>query len=119
MALYNLLMPSMLLVQKNRLRLTEPEHQLVTAMAYHTARLYDVGLYSVRQHYFNNAKYLPYHKNYHECKGSEHYKLLLTDTSQQILKIVDRDIRSFFGLLRLKQQDKYAEEVRLPHYKKP
>jgi len=77
-----------------------------------------VGLYSVKQYYFNNNAYLDYAKNYHECKGNENYKLLLSDTSQQILRIVDRNFKSFFGLLKLKSQGKYTEKVRIPHYKK-
>lgn len=109
----------MILVQKNRLKLTSHEGELVTAMAYHAARMYNVGLYSVRQFYFNNGKYLPYHLNYHECKDSEHYKLLLTDTSQQILKIIERDMKSFFRLNQLRKDGKYSAKVRLPHYKKP
>jgi IS605 OrfB family transposase len=111
-------MQTMMLTQKNRLKLTDHEFELVTKMSYHAARLYNVGLYSVRQFYFDNAKYLPYHKNYHQCKTNENYRLLLTDSSQQILKIVDRDMKSFFGLLRLKAKGKYSAKVKLPHYKK-
>jgi len=77
-----------------------------------------VGLYSIRQYYFNNNEYLPYAKNYHECKNNENYKLLLTDTSQQILRIVDRNFKSFFGLLKLKNQGKYSDKIRVPQYKK-
>jgi IS605 OrfB family transposase len=77
-----------------------------------------VGLYSVREYYFNNNEYLPYNKNYHKCKNSENYKLLLSDTSQQILRIVDRNFKSFFVLLKLKSQGKYTEKINIPHYKK-
>ena len=86
-------------------------------MCYHAARLYNVGLYSVRQHFFNTNTYLPYYLNYHECKDNENYKLLLTDTGQQILRLVDRDMKGFFALLKLKRNGKYTEKVRLPRYK--
>lgn len=86
-------------------------------LCYHAARMYNVGLYSVRQHFFNTTKYLSYYENYHLCKENENYKLLLTDTGQQILRLVDRDMKSFFHLLKLKQQGKYSEKVRLPRYK--
>ena len=87
-------------------------------LCYHSARLYNVGLYSVRQYYFNTKKYLPYNKNYHECKTNENYRSLLSDASIQILRIVDRDMNSFFKMIKLKNSGKYSDEIRLPHYKK-
>ena len=96
----------------------EVDLSVLKAMCYHSARLYNVGLYSVRQHYFNTNKYLPYNANYKECKPNEHYQILLSDSSQQILRLVDRDMQSFFRLLTLKKSGRYSEKVCLPHYKK-
>ena len=104
-------MKTMILTQKNRLKLSSTKLEIVKQLSYYSARLYNVGLYSVRQYYFNNNAYLNYAKNYHECKDNENYKLLLSDTSQQILRIVDRNFKSFFGLLKLKSQGKYTERV--------
>ena len=111
-------MKTIILTQKNRLKLSSKKLEIVKQLSYYSARLYNVGLYSVRQYYFNNNEYLNYAKNYHECKDNENYKLLLSDTSQQILRIVDRNFKSFFGLLKLKNQGKYTEKVKLPKYKK-
>ena len=111
-------MKTMILTQKNRLKLSSKKLEIVKQLSYYSARLYNVGLYSVKQYYFNNNAYLNYAKNYHECKANENYKLLLSDTSQQILRIVDRNFKSFFGLLKLKTQGKYTEKIRIPHYKK-
>ena len=111
-------MKIIILTQKNRLKLSSKKLEIVKQLSYYSARLYNVGLYSVKQYYFNNNAYLNYAKNYHECKANENYKLLLSDTSQQILRIVDRNFKSFFGLLKLKTQGKYTEKVRIPHYKK-
>ena len=87
-------------------------------MCFHSARLYNVGLYTARQHYFNTNTYLPYNSNYHECKNNENFKLLLSDCGQQILRLVDRDFQSFFRLLILKKSNKYSDKINLPHYKK-
>lgn len=86
-------------------------------LCYHAARLYNAGLYSVRQHYFSTGEYLSYYDNYHLCKTNENYHLVLTDAGQQILRIVDRDMKSFFALLRLKKDGKYSDNVKLPRYK--
>lgn len=111
-------MKTMTLTQKNRLKLSPKKLEIVKLLSYYSARLYNVGLYSVRQHYFKNNEYLTYPKNYHECKENENYRLLLSDTSQQILRMVDRNFKSFFALLKLKSAGKYSEKIRIPKYKK-
>ena len=107
-----------MLTQKNRLKLSKDEFDIITKLSYHSARLYNVGLYSVRQYFFLNNEYLPYVPNYHACKDNENYKLLLSDTSQQILRIVDRNFKSFFNLIKLKAKGKYSAKIRTPRYKK-
>ncbi|WP_222425262.1 hypothetical protein [Planktothrix tepida] len=79
--------------------------------------LYNVGLYSVRQFYFSEQRYLRYESNYHQCKENENYKLLNTDIAQQTLKVVDRSFRSFFNLIKAAKQGLYRfEQIRLPKY---
>ena len=86
-------------------------------LAYHNARLYNVGLYNVRQHFFNTNSYLSYFSNHTECQTNENYALLLTDCAQQTLRLVDRDMNSFFKLLKAKKYGKYPFPVHLPKYK--
>ena len=101
---------------------TEKHHEvdlnILAHLCYHSARLYNVGLYSVRQHYFNTKSYLSYFENCKVCKTNENYAILLSDTSQQILRLVDRDMKSFFKLLALKKIGKISKNVMLPKYKK-
>ena len=102
---------------------TEKHHEvdlnILAHLCYHSARLYNVGLYSVRQHYFDTNTYLSYYANYHVCKTNENYSILHSSASQQILRLVDRDMQSFFKLLTLKKTGKYSATIRLPKYKKP
>jgi len=56
-------------------------------------------MYSVRQYYFAEHKYLRYENNYHVCKESENYQALGTEIAQQTLKVVDRCFKSFFALV--------------------
>ena len=107
----------MLQTTKVHIKDNNPQTNILYSLCYHSARLYNVGLYSVRQHFFNTKQYLSYYDNYHECKTNENYDLLLTDTGQQILRLVDRDMKSFFRLLTLKQSGKYSNPVHLPKYK--
>ena len=110
-------MKTVILTQKNRLRPDKSKLYALQKLAYHSARLYNVGLFSVRQYLFDNDAYLNYSKNYHVCKVNENYKYLLADSAQQILRIVERDMKSFLALLRMKKAGKYSGKVRLPSYK--
>ena len=74
-------------------------------------------MYSVRQYYFAEHKYLHYEGNYHVCKESESYKILHTDIAQQTMKVVDRCFKSFFGLINKARGGSYQYNmIRMPHY---
>ena len=84
----------------------------------HTAKnLANEAIYNVRQHYFTEGEFLKYEKNYTLLKNSPNYKALNSNMAQQILKEVDGSFQSFFGLLKLVKQGKYAfTDCKLPHY---
>ena len=71
----------------------------------------------MRQYYFAEGEFLKYEKNYALLKNSLNYKTLNSNMAQQILKEVDCSFKSFFGLLKLAKQGKYAfKDCKLPHY---
>ena len=107
-----------ILTQKNRLVTDDDQMETIRRLSFFSARLYNEGLYNVRQYFFNNNNYLNYGKNYHVCKTSNNYKMLLTDIAQQTLRLVERNFKSFFALLKLKSAGKYSEKVRPPKYKR-
>jgi len=79
--------------------------------------MYNVGLYTVRQFYFAEGRYLRYESNYHYCKDNENYQLLQTDIVQQTLKVVDRSFQSFFNLTQKANNSLYRfEQIRMPRY---
>lgn len=88
------------------------EYQTLRLLCRLSKNLYNESLYSVRQFYFAEKKYLNYVANYHVCKNSENYKSLGTDIAQQTMKMVDRAFKSFFACLK---SDK-VQKVHLPHY---
>lgn len=69
--------------RENRMKVNT---DVLEKLCYHAARLYNVALYSVRQHFFNTQSYLNSYSNYHECKDNENYHMLLVDNSMQILR---------------------------------
>ena len=87
-------------------------------MCHHSNSLYNCALYIIKSNFKETGKYIGYKKLYHEIKNNIHYQSLYTRTSQQILRLIDKDFRSFFALLNRKKKGEYAANVREPSYKK-
>ncbi len=106
-----------LCIKQQLKRLTKEEYLILRELCHAAKNLYNEGLYSVRQHFFQTEQYLPYSKNYHLLKDSENYRLLNSNMAQQILKEVDTTFQSFFGLLKKAKQGNYNyKDISLPHY---
>ncbi|MEM8719999.1 MAG: transposase [Cyanobacteria bacterium P01_G01_bin.39] len=106
----------MLLTQTVRLKLNNAEKDILTNLCRLSKNLFNVGLYTVRQYFFQEQKYLSYESNYHLCKKNENYQLLATDCGQQTLKYVDRCFKVFFKLLSMRKQGTINQKVNLPRY---
>lgn len=104
--------------QKQQLNhLSKKEYIALKTMCHFAKNLYNVGLYNVRQYYFQEQKYLSYESNYHLTKDNENYKSLNSNMSQQILKEVDGVFKSFFGLIQKAKQSNYDfRNIKLPYY---
>lgn len=110
----------MYLTQTDILRgLTKEQYHCLKLMCQYSNNLYNVGLYNIRQYYFQEKKFLTYESNYYVCKDNENYKLLQAGISQQILRVVNRNFKSFFNLIKKAQKGEYRfEDINLPQYKK-
>ena len=108
----------MYLTVKNQLKhLSVREYQTLRTLCRLSKNLYNEALYSVRQYYLAEHKYLRYESNYHVCKNSSNYKALGTDIAQQTLKVVDRCFKSFFALISKARGGSYQFNlVQMPHY---
>ncbi|MDV2998430.1 MAG: IS200/IS605 family transposase ISAsp8 [Chroococcopsis gigantea SAG 12.99] len=108
---------SMYATQKNQLRkLNGREFLALTALCRLSKNLFNVALYECRQYFFSSRKRLTYESNYHICKENENYKLLNTDIAQQTMKVVDRSMRSFVGLVKAISIGRCDQKPQLPKY---
>ena len=80
--------------------------------------LYNVALYKIRQQFFEDGKFLTAFSLDGILRKEQNidYNALPQKVSQQTLKMVEQNFKSFFGLLKLKAKGKYDEKVRLPKY---
>jgi putative transposase len=103
--------------QKNQLRrLSQQEFTALSALCRLSKNLFNVALYECRQYFFSERKRLTYESNYHLCKSNENYRLLNTDIAQQTMRVVDRSMKSFLGLLKAISNWRCDQKPKLPNY---
>ena len=106
-----------LTVKQQVKHLSKEEYLTIRALSHVAKNLTNEAIYNVRQYYFTEGEFLKYEKNYTLLKNSSNYKALNSNMAQQILKEVDGSFKSFFGLMKLAKQGKYAfKDCRLPRY---
>jgi len=82
--------------------------------------LYNEANYQIRQNFLKKKTWIRYNELYQKIKSSENYKLLPAQTSQQILRLLDRKWKSFFRTLKVwkKDPEKFSSRPRIPKYKR-
>lgn len=124
----------MKLVEQHIIKSNDPRYNDLLNILSKSKNLYNTAIYVIRQHYFNfnnqnftedicsDCKYE--YVNFFEVnkrlkeKENECYRALPANTSQEVLKAVDRNWKSFFGLLKAKREGKYTDKINFPHYLK-
>jgi putative transposase len=83
-------------------------------------KLYNQANWYVRQDFLNLENWLRYEDLNFILNGTINYKLLKAQTSQQILKILDRNWKSFFNAICewKKNHKRFNGQPRFPNYKK-
>ncbi len=106
-----------LTVKQQVKHLSKEDYKTIKELCHIAKNLANEAIYNIRQYYFTEGKFLKYEKNYTLLKNSPNYKALNSNMAQQILKEVDGSFKSFFGLIKLAKQGKYAfKDCKLPQY---
>ena len=80
--------------------------------------LYNITLYTIRQHYFNTNEYLTDFtiiKDFTK-ENQVDFRALPAKVSRYTVQLVGQNMKSFFALLKKKQAKQYDKPVRLPKY---
>lgn len=88
------------------------------SMCFLSKNLYNKALYIVRQHFFTTGEHLNYFsisKLLRYQKDFDYYSLP-TKVSQECLRLLDKNFKSFFKLLEKKKKGLYNEKVKIPKY---
>lgn len=83
--------------------------------------LYNQALYRIRQHFFKTGEYLVYYKLQQQLQNEKQidYISLPAKVSQWVLKLLDKNFKSFFKALKAykKNYSKFLGRPKLPKYK--
>ena len=114
----------MILVEQQVIKSHDQRYNILKEMCHWSKDLYNAALYNIRQHYFESKndssikyKFLSYVENWRRLKETEVFKKLQSHTSQEVLKQVDRDFKSFFALVCKKNRGEYTSRCSIPKYK--
>lgn len=103
----------MILTERHIIKKTNPLYSELDNLCFLSKNLYNSALYTVRQYYFENKKYLSWvniNNNFVKNKQVDYYALPCK-VSQQTLKMVDQNMKSFFNAIKAKNS-----KPKLPKY---
>ena len=112
-------MIKIILVEKHIIKLNCEYFKVVDEYSFKVKNLYNYANFIIRQEFINNKRWIRYSELEKLCKNSECYKSLMAQTSQQTLKLLDKNWTSFFASIKdwAKNKDKYTGKPSLPKYK--
>lgn len=92
--------------------------EILDELCFKSKNLYNATLYAVRQYYFATGSYLSYpevNKLFTDSNQAD-YRALPAKVSKLVQQLVAGNFKSFFSLLKKKQNGNYEKPVRIPKY---
>ena len=108
----------MILTERHLIKQSNSLYNELDNLCFLSKNLYNSALYTVRQFYFTNKKYLNWIKinNQFVSEKQQDYYVLPCKVSQQTLKMVDQNMKSFFNAIKAKNSKpklpKYLDKIK-------
>ena len=105
----------MQLVEQHIIKKNDDRYKILDEVCFKSKNLYNAALYEIRQHFFNTKQFLNWFsidKMFKEKKQDDYYSLPCK-VSQQTLKLLNQNFKSFFSLLKKKN---YTKKKSIPKY---
>jgi len=106
-------------VERHKIKPTHRFWQQIDRLGFLSKNLYNYANYIVRQSFIFDKIYLGFNQLYHLVKGSPDYQALPAKVSQQVLRLLDKNWKSFFEATKVYKinPDKFKARPKLPRYK--
>jgi transposase len=97
----------------------DTRYAVIDAAAYAAKNLYNAALYEIRQAFITHGKYLNYGEMDKRMQSHEAYKALPSKVAQQVLRLLEKNWKSFFEAVKAYRgmPSKFKARPRLPAYK--
>ena len=94
--------------------------KVIDEFCFYSKNLFNVANYIIRQEFINNHNYIKYREMDKLLKQTKEYKLLMSQSSQCLLQVLDRSWKSFYVSIKdwTLHPEKYLGKPRIPKYKK-
>lgn len=105
----------MQLVEQHIIKKSDDRYKILDEICFKSKNLYNAALYEIRQHFFNTKQFLNWFsvdKLFKENHQNDYYSLPCK-VSQQTLKLLNQNFKSFFSLLKKKN---YTKKKSIPKY---
>ena len=105
----------MQLVEQHIIKKNDERYKDLDEVCFKSKNLYNAALYEIRQHFFNTKQFLNWlsvDKLFKEKRQDDYYSLPCK-VSQQTLKLLNQNFKSFFSLLKKKN---YTKKKSIPKY---
>lgn len=110
----------MTLTERHIIKHNNPLFPILDELCYKSKNLYNATLYRIRQEYFNSGIYLSYYSTQKEFQDTNQfdYTELPSKVSQQTMRLVDQNFRSFFRASQKykKNPKKFKGRPKIPGY---
>ncbi len=95
------------------------QNDVLSELCHLSKNLWNEANFKARQEFFNNRSWIRYNALDKLFKTSDNYKLLNSQTAQQILRVLDKSWKAFFKSIKeyVKHPEKFLGRPKLPGYK--
>ena len=102
----------MILTERHVISIYHPLWKKCDELSFLSKNLYNSALYFIKKHYNETSKFIRYNELYKEFSSSNQkdFRSLPSATSQQILMVFDKNLKSFFALLRKWKKNKNSNQ---------
>ena len=109
----------MRLVEQHCIGKNDVRYAVIDATCFASKNLYNAANYIVRQSFIHQGIYTGYATVYHEVKTHEAYKALPTKVANDVLRLLDKNWKSYFKAVQAYRLDpsKFLGHPKLPKYK--
>jgi putative transposase len=109
----------MQLVEQHCIGKHDPRFMAIDDAAFRSKNLYNAANYLVRQSFIHHKIYLNYATIFHQIKTHEAYQALPRKVSNDVLRLLDKNWKSFFKAVKAYNEDpsKFLGRPKLPKYK--